>query len=63
MAVPSIPRTAAHVRSDFVVSPDSDSGFFTDFFTGRYRHGEHVYCLYAMGMDPDTSCSFEVLAY
>ncbi|CAN6352416.1 unnamed protein product [Urochloa humidicola] len=53
-----IPRTEAHARSDFEMSPNVDSDLFTN-----TPHGDHMYSLYIMDMDLYNQCSFEVLVY
>ncbi|OEL25415.1 hypothetical protein BAE44_0013564 [Dichanthelium oligosanthes] len=55
--VVSMPRTAAHAGSDFVIRSDMDLYFFT-----ANSEGEHTDSLYIMDMDPDNLCMFEVLA-
>ncbi|CAL4905037.1 unnamed protein product [Urochloa decumbens] len=64
-----IPRTEAHARSDFEISPNVDSS--EDFCTVEGQSGlfpnvcpsNHMNSLYVMDMDPYNHCNFEALVY
>ncbi|CAN6241302.1 unnamed protein product [Urochloa humidicola] len=54
----SMPRTAAHVESEFATRSDIYSHFLA-----ANSQGEPTDGLYIMDMDPDNVCSFEVFSY